>query len=237
MLVKVASFGRRAEPFMPTKAPREPSQRSQPNPDAASQATRTVHRPQGPVGDMFRLAQRTTPMTASTRPPPGCRPWPKIARAEGEVGFRARRDEPDRVGSVACQDVRPAGAPVAVARVAQRRQVLACQGDDVGVFLDSSASCQHSAFSMCRPAASPAGPEWREGRARCSTGLMGRAVLAETDRIVGHDVDHAQAHQRRETDRGPAIVGEHQEGAAIGMMPPCRPCRSWPRPSRARGCR
>ena len=46
--------------------------------------------------------------------------------------------------------------------------------------------------------------------------LMRRAVLAQPDRIVGHHVDDAQAHQRRQTDRGPAIVGEHQEGAAVG---------------------
>ena len=44
--------------------------------------------------------------------------------------------------------------------------------------------------------------------------LMGRAVLAETDRIVGHHMDDALAHQRGEPDRRPAVVGEHQERAA-----------------------
>ena len=46
--------------------------------------------------------------------------------------------------------------------------------------------------------------------------LMGRTVLAEPDRIVRHDVDHALTHQRREPDRRAAIVGEDEEGAAIG---------------------
>ena len=45
---------------------------------------------------------------------------------------------------------------------------------------------------------------------------MGRAVLAETDRIVGQHEDHALAHQRREADRRPAVVGEDQERAAVG---------------------
>ena len=45
---------------------------------------------------------------------------------------------------------------------------------------------------------------------------MGRAVLAETDRIVGQHEDHPLAHQRREADRRPAVVGEDQERAAVG---------------------
>jgi hypothetical protein len=52
--------------------------------------------------------------------------------------------------------------------------------------------------------------------------LMGRAVLAEADGVVRHDVDDALAHQRGEADRRAAIVGEDQEGAAIGDEPPCR---------------
>ena len=46
--------------------------------------------------------------------------------------------------------------------------------------------------------------------------LMGRAVFAEPDRIVGHHMDDALAHQRGEPDRGPAIIGEHQKRAGIG---------------------
>ena len=36
---------------------------------------------------------------------------------------------------------------------------------------------------------------------------------------MGHDVDHALFHQRAETDRGPAVIRENQEGAAVGYDP------------------
>ena len=46
--------------------------------------------------------------------------------------------------------------------------------------------------------------------------LVGRAVLAHADGIMRHHEDDADAHQRGEADRRAAIIGEHQEGAAIG---------------------
>ncbi|GCC44247.1 hypothetical protein chiPu_0028071, partial [Chiloscyllium punctatum] len=46
--------------------------------------------------------------------------------------------------------------------------------------------------------------------------LMRRPVLAEPDRVMGHHMDDADPHQRREADRRPAVIGEAQEGAAIG---------------------
>ncbi len=49
--------------------------------------------------------------------------------------------------------------------------------------------------------------------------LMGRPVFAETDRIVGHHIDDAGAHQCREPHRRPGIVGEHQECRAIRCEP------------------
>ncbi len=45
--------------------------------------------------------------------------------------------------------------------------------------------------------------------------LMGRAVLAEADAVVRHDVNDALAHQRRQADRWPAVVGEDEERAAV----------------------
>ena len=45
--------------------------------------------------------------------------------------------------------------------------------------------------------------------------LMGRAILAKADAVVRHHVDHARFLQRRKPDRSAAIVGEHEEGAAI----------------------
>ena len=46
--------------------------------------------------------------------------------------------------------------------------------------------------------------------------LVRRAVLAEADRIMRHHEADPEAHQRGEPHRRPGIVGEHQEGAAIG---------------------
>jgi hypothetical protein len=49
--------------------------------------------------------------------------------------------------------------------------------------------------------------------------LVGRAVLAQADGIVGADVDHPDAHQGGQPDRRAAVVGEDQEGAAVGDHP------------------
>ncbi len=46
--------------------------------------------------------------------------------------------------------------------------------------------------------------------------LMGRTILAETNRVMGHDIDDLLTHQRRETHRTARIVGKGQERAAIG---------------------
>ena len=45
--------------------------------------------------------------------------------------------------------------------------------------------------------------------------LVGRAVLAEADRVVRPDVGHRQLHQRGQPDRPPHVVAEDQEGAAV----------------------
>ncbi len=52
--------------------------------------------------------------------------------------------------------------------------------------------------------------------------LVGRPVLAEADRIVRHHIDDAQLHQRRQPDRRPGVIGEGQEGPAIGNEPAMR---------------
>ena len=49
--------------------------------------------------------------------------------------------------------------------------------------------------------------------------LMRRSVFAEPDGIVRHHEDDALSHQRGQTDRGPAIVGEHQERAGKRDQP------------------
>ena len=47
-------------------------------------------------------------------------------------------------------------------------------------------------------------------------GLVRRAVLAHAERVVRPDVDHMQAHQRREAHGGLHIIGEDEERAADG---------------------
>ena len=44
--------------------------------------------------------------------------------------------------------------------------------------------------------------------------LVGRAVFAQADRVVGEHEDRAQLHQRRHAQRVAAVVGEDQEGGA-----------------------
>ena len=46
--------------------------------------------------------------------------------------------------------------------------------------------------------------------------LVGGAVLAQADAVVGEDMDHAQLHQRGHAHRVAAVVAEGQEGAAVG---------------------
>ena len=45
--------------------------------------------------------------------------------------------------------------------------------------------------------------------------LVRRPVLAEREAVVREDVDDVQAHQRRQPDRRPHVVGEDQEGRAV----------------------
>ena len=67
-------------------------------------------------------------------------------------------------------------------------------------------------------------PRDRAQRCELLDGLMRRAVLADTDRIVREDVDHRQLHQRGQADRGTAIVAEDQEPGAVG--PDLDPCHT-----------
>ena len=49
--------------------------------------------------------------------------------------------------------------------------------------------------------------------------LVRRAVFAKPDRVMRHDEERADAHQRGQPHRRPRIVGEAEEGAAIGDQP------------------
>jgi hypothetical protein len=49
--------------------------------------------------------------------------------------------------------------------------------------------------------------------------LVRRPVFAEPDRIMGHHIDDAGAHKRRQPDRRAAIIGKGQKRAAIEDQP------------------
>ena len=49
--------------------------------------------------------------------------------------------------------------------------------------------------------------------------LVGRAVLAQADRVVGEDVDHRQVHQRRQAHRALHVVEEVEERGAERAQP------------------
>ena len=44
--------------------------------------------------------------------------------------------------------------------------------------------------------------------------LVGRTILADTDRVVRENVSHRQTRQRRKADRPAKVIGKHQEGRA-----------------------
>ena len=51
--------------------------------------------------------------------------------------------------------------------------------------------------------------------------LVGRAVLAEADGVVGPHVDRVDLHQRGQAHRRTHVVGELQERPAVGWVGPC----------------
>ncbi len=55
--------------------------------------------------------------------------------------------------------------------------------------------------------------------------LVGRSVLTEPDRVVGHDVHDLLTHERGQPDRRPGVVGEDEEGRHVGQHAPveCHP--------------
>ena len=60
--------------------------------------------------------------------------------------------------------------------------------------------------------------EVRDQTQRCDVldRLVGRPVFPKKNRIVGEDIDGMEAHQRREANRGAHVIGELEEGRAVG---------------------
>ena len=55
----------------------------------------------------------------------------------------------------------------------------------------------------------------RPERRELLNGLMGRAVFAQTDRIMGEDVDDRDLHERRQTDCRLGVIAEDQEAGSV----------------------
>ena len=53
-------------------------------------------------------------------------------------------------------------------------------------------------------------------RHKMLNGLMGGAILAQADAIVGEDKDHGQIHQRGHPQRPAHVIGKDQEGSTVG---------------------
>ena len=115
------------------------------------------------------------------------------------------------------QHVGALGAQVLVAPAAQHRHRLAGQRQDRGRRTRAcSASSQHSAVSTASAGRNTLRLGMARSAARCSTGWCVGPSSPSPIEVVRHHVDDALAHERREADRGPAVVGEDQERAAVG---------------------
>ena len=95
------------------------------------------------------------------------------------------------------------------------RHRLPGQGEDRGRVLGQQ--CQLPAFGgLDRVRRAEHLEVWdRAQRRQMLDRLMRRAILAQADTVMRHDVDHALAHERGQPDRRAAIVGEDEEGRAI----------------------
>ncbi len=208
-------------PRMPMKAPSGPSHLSQPNAAAASTPTRG-RRAQDRIP--IALALRLEQLPAGHGHHRGADPLPfkRLGRLDRQGQLRARADQRHVARALAARSAHrrpwPTDSPdVCVVRRSGTPWRVSAR--IVGVALARSASSQHSAHSIAigRPHDVEIGHGAQRGE--MLDRLVGRAVLAKADRIVGHDVDHPLPHQRREADRRAAIVGEDQEGAAIRHDP------------------
>ena len=118
------------------------------------------------------------------------------------------------------QDVGPAGDLLGrvTGGLEQHRQLLAGEGQCSGAApsLQRHAPGRSGLVAIGRADENQVGdgPQRRQLLDR----LVGGAVLADPDRVVGPDVDDRQAHHCRQPHRWAHVVGEDQEGAAVGKQ-------------------
>ncbi len=96
------------------------------------------------------------------------------------------------------------------------RQVLT--GQHQGSRRAGGAQCRIPGSLGLGPVTGTEDAEVRNGaeHAELLDGLMGRAVLADTDGIMGQNEDLRQLHEGRESGHGLQIITEDEEGADIG---------------------
>ena len=117
------------------------------------------------------------------------------------------------------EDVAAAGAAVLGDVAALRRQRLAGQHQQAGAV--GAADRQLPALRGFQRVGRAEHVQVRHGAqaGEVLDRLVGRAVLAQADRIVGQHVDHPLAHQRGQPDRRAHVVGEDEERAGVGDQP------------------
>ena len=201
---------------MPMIAPSSPAYRSQPSETPASTVTRFLTAAAGPLAVGLRPGPRSAPSRGGDTTRVG---MPSASSVLGGREARARAPSPCaiRISSGAAarglaQDVPAAADALAreLRRARQGRQLLAGerQGDRPlvapAIAGRSTASAQAAAASFASP-----GPDEPQVRDRAQGGvvldrLVGRAVLAEADGVVGPDVDHVQARRAPRSGRSRA---------------------------------
>ena len=147
----------------------------------------------------------------------------RLGRREGQLELRARPDQ-DQLRVPArrlAQDVAAAVDALArePVRAGQGRQLLAGEGerDRTVAALDGERPGGGRLVRVARP-------DEPQVRDRAQRGvvldrLVGRAVLAEADRIVGPDVDDVEPGERRQPDGAAHVVAEGQERRAVRDEP------------------
>ncbi len=197
MLVQVRRSAEAPNPVMPMNTPSGPSQRSQPNPPAASIPTRKAA-PSTVRAIGLRPELRTVPSTAARR-----RPSAMPSAASFVAGLHRDRDlrsggdqrglaRPFRLG----QHVAAAGAAVLRRIGPQRRQRLPRQHQQARPIGPA-----HRQFPALRRLHRVGRAIDMDVRHRAQAGevldrLMRRSVLAQADGVMRQHVDHPLAHDR-----------------------------------------
>ncbi len=141
-----------------------------------------------------------------------------VAGRHGDRDFRARgEDRHRRLAALGGQQLVGAlGRQVLRSRVAHAGDLLARQGHHRrrGLALQGDLPAFGGLDRVGRAEDQQVGDGAQRGQVLDR--LVGRAVLAQADGVVGHHVDDPGLHQRAQADGRAAVVGEGQEGARIG---------------------